>query len=67
MTKTIILFSLLLAFSVANAKTENPNIIIIYVDDLGYGDLSCYGATAVLTPNVDKLAEEGVLFNCLTV
>lgn len=62
MTKTIIFFSLLLAFSLANAKTEKPNIIIIYVDDLGYGDLSCYGATAVSTPNVDKLAEGGILF-----
>ena len=39
-----------------------PNIIIIYVDDLGYGDLSCYGATEVQTPNVDKLAENGIAF-----
>jgi len=39
-----------------------PNIIIIYVDDLGYGDLSCYGATEVETPNVDKLAETGIAF-----
>ncbi|MCC5929186.1 MAG: arylsulfatase [Cyclobacteriaceae bacterium] len=39
-----------------------PNIVIIYVDDLGYGDLSCYGATQVNTPNIDKLAEGGVKF-----
>lgn len=62
MTRIILFFSFLLAFIVTNAKTENPNIIIIYVDDLGYGDLSCYGATAVLTPNVDKLAQGGVMF-----
>lgn len=39
-----------------------PNIIIFYADDLGYGDLSSYGASAVHTPNVDALAEHGVVF-----
>jgi arylsulfatase A len=62
MIRTIILLTFLLASNFVGAITERPNIIIIYVDDLGYGDLSCYGATAVSTPNVDKLAEEGVLF-----
>lgn len=41
---------------------KKPNILIIYVDDLGYGDLSCYGATAVQTPNIDALAKKGVKF-----
>ena len=41
---------------------EKPNIVIIYADDIGYGDLSCYGATAVKTPNVDRLSAEGILF-----
>lgn len=41
---------------------KKPNILIIYVDDLGYGDLSCYGATEVQTPNVDALAKKGVKF-----
>ncbi|MDE3253831.1 MAG: arylsulfatase, partial [Bacteroidota bacterium] len=41
---------------------QKPNILIIYVDDLGYGDLSCYGATAVQTPNVDALAKKGMRF-----
>lgn len=41
---------------------EKPNILIFYVDDLGYGDLGCYGATEVKTPNVDQLAENGILF-----
>lgn len=36
--------------------------MLIYVDDVGYGDLSCYGATAVATPNIDRLAREGLLF-----
>ena len=39
-----------------------PNIIIIYIDDLGYGDLSCYGATRVKTPHVDALAQQGIRF-----
>jgi arylsulfatase A-like enzyme len=40
-----------------------PNVIIIYADDLGYGDLSCYGATELHTPNIDKLANAGLRFN----
>jgi arylsulfatase A-like enzyme len=39
-----------------------PNIIIIYLDDLGYGDLSAYGATEISTPNMDRLAKEGMKF-----
>jgi arylsulfatase A-like enzyme len=41
---------------------EQPNIVIIYADDIGYGDLSCYGAKAVQTPNIDRLAKEGLRF-----
>ena len=37
-------------------------MLIIYADDLGYGDLGCYGATKVQTPNIDKLAAEGRMF-----
>ncbi|MEM1136151.1 MAG: arylsulfatase [Bacteroidota bacterium] len=40
--------------------TKKPNIIIFYVDDLGYGDVSSYGATLVNTPNIDKLADNGL-------
>ena len=43
-------------------KTSQPNIVLIYADDIGYGDLSCYGYSKVQTPNVDKLAAEGVRF-----
>ncbi|MBR3129896.1 MAG: sulfatase-like hydrolase/transferase [Clostridia bacterium] len=43
-------------------QVNNPrNVVIIYVDDMGYGDLSCTGATAISTPNIDALAENGVL------
>jgi arylsulfatase A len=39
-----------------------PNIIVIMADDLGYGDLSCYGATGLQTPNIDRLAKSGIRF-----
>lgn len=42
--------------------TTRPNVIVILADDLGYGDLKCYGAKNVDTPNVDRLAEQGVRF-----
>lgn len=46
----------------AAAQVERPNVIMIVADDLGYGDMSCYGATRVSTPAVDRLAQEGVRF-----
>jgi len=55
--------------SCSGKKTEDkqsgetkPNIIVFYVDDLGYGDVGCYGATSVATPNIDKLASNGIRF-----
>ena len=41
---------------------NRPNVIIIFADDLGYGDLSCYGAKNVKTPNIDRLAQQGIRF-----
>jgi arylsulfatase A-like enzyme len=41
---------------------QKPNIVIIYADDIGYGDLECYGARSVKTPNVNRLADEGIRF-----
>jgi arylsulfatase A-like enzyme len=41
---------------------DHPNVIIIYADDMGYGDLGCYGCKDIATPNVDQLAAEGVRF-----
>jgi len=41
---------------------EHPNIVLIYADDLGYGDASCYGAERVTTPHIDRLAAEGLRF-----
>ncbi len=44
-------------------KTTAPNIVLIYIDDLGYGDLGTYGSQDIPTPNIDKLATEGVQFS----
>ncbi|MDF0693057.1 sulfatase family protein [Aquirufa ecclesiirivi] len=43
-------------------NTNRPNVVFIYVDDLGYGDLSSYGATKIKTPHLDKLAKSGLRF-----
>ncbi len=45
-----------------SSMTRKPNIIHIMADDLGYGDLGCYGQEMIRTPNIDRLAEEGVRF-----
>ncbi|MEO6036113.1 MAG: arylsulfatase [Verrucomicrobiota bacterium] len=58
--RSILFFALTLVL-VAKAA-EKPNIIYIYADDLGYGDVGCYGATKIKTPNIDKLAREGIRF-----
>jgi arylsulfatase A-like enzyme len=46
----------------AQSAPTRPNIVLIYTDDLGYGDVSAYGATALKTPHIDRLAREGLRF-----
>jgi len=60
--KQIILATLLALLCSQSLAAERPNIILIMADDLGYGDVSCYGAKAVQTPAIDRLAREGVRF-----
>ena len=55
------LFALLLPLA-AWAEAKKPNVIYILADDLGYGDLSCYGQKKFQTPNIDRLAKEGLKF-----
>ena len=55
--------TLVASCSTGNDKEETlPNVVLIYCDDLGYGDLSCYGSELHQTPHLDKMAEEGMLF-----
>jgi len=58
---SLLVIILVLANAPGSAQTR-PNIILIYTDDLGYGDVSSYGATALKTPNIDRLAREGQRF-----
>ncbi len=60
---------LVIAFAITLLRVHNialavdrPNIIVLLADDLGYGDLSCFGSPAVKTPNLDRLAQEGMKF-----
>ncbi|MGA7416284.1 MAG: arylsulfatase [Bryobacteraceae bacterium] len=49
-----------LALGAEAASATKPNIVLIYADDVGYGDLSSYGATRIQTPNIDRIAAEGM-------
>lgn len=61
MSQYPLIIPLLLAPSVLNAQ-DRPNVVLIYADDLGYGDLSCYGAKNIQTPNIDALSQRGIRF-----
>ncbi|MCC8095529.1 MAG: sulfatase-like hydrolase/transferase, partial [Tannerellaceae bacterium] len=50
------------ALSLYAQASDQPNIIFIYADDLGYGDLGCYGSQVNRTPNLDRMAAEGIRF-----
>lgn len=64
MNQKFIALVLMLAGSLlaSSAAPANPNIVLILADDLGYGDLGCYGATRLKTPNLDRLANQGLRF-----
>lgn len=60
--KKIASLPLLMACGMSALSAEKPNIIIVYIDDMGFSDPSCYGGNYAPTPNIDKLAEEGIRF-----
>ena len=63
-------FPALLLFVAAVTPTvaaDKPNVVLIVADDLGYGDVGCYGATDIRTPNLDRLAKEGTRFTSFCV
>jgi arylsulfatase A len=59
---TLTLLALLLT-SLLGGETKKPNIVIIFIDDMGYGDVGFNGATGPKTPNLDRMAEEGMIFS----
>jgi arylsulfatase A-like enzyme len=61
MDKRLATATLFLA-AATTVSAQSPNIVLIYADDLGYGDVSAYGATALTTPNIDRLAKAGLRF-----
>jgi len=62
LTGMLIVLLLTLGSSASGAKNPRPNVIIIYLDDMGFGDLSLTGATGYHTPNIDMLAADGIFF-----
>ena len=59
---SLFLLSISFVFSIW-AKSKKPNIVIIFIDDMGYGDVGFNGATGPKTPNLDNMAEEGMIFS----
>ena len=62
MNRYLILLTILLCIGMGSAQGRPPNIVFIMADDLGYGDLGCYGQTLIQTPNIDRLAAQGIRF-----
>src|SRR5262245_4102567 len=65
-TPFLLLAGLGVAFALAGpssaSESSPPNVVLIFADDLGYAELGCYGQKKIRTPNLDKLASEGVRF-----
>lgn len=57
-----LLILLLFLISLNTSKAQSPNVVIVFVDDMGYGDLACFGSPDIETPNLDQMAREGVRF-----
>jgi len=62
LVRTTIRIAVLLALLCAGAQARQPNFVVILTDDQGYGDLGCYGATDIRTPEIDRMAAEGMRF-----
>ena len=62
MLRASAILAVLMCSSLCAAEPSRPNVVLIFADDLGYGDLGCYGATGWTTPNLDRIARDGVRF-----
>ena len=58
----VIVGILVLSATKTHAEERPPNIIMVFIDDMGWGDFSCFGNTTASTPAIDQLADEGVRF-----
>ena len=65
--KTLCLFLKLSLLAAVHAKITTPNLVLIFTDDQGYGDLSCFGSSKIKTPNIDRIAKEGRKFTSFMV
>src|SRR5947209_7717191 len=54
--------AILISPPLARGAEHKPNVVLILADDLGYGDVGCFGQTRIKTPNIDRLAAQGVRF-----
>jgi len=61
--RSAIVLSILLTIFSGNAQGRSPNVVIFYADDMGIGDIGCYGCKDIQTPNIDALARAGVRFS----
>jgi arylsulfatase A-like enzyme len=61
--KTLLIAGLVLVSHLVFAEQKQPNIVFIFADDLGYGDIGSYGATNIRTPNIDRMAAQGAKFD----
>ena len=59
---TVLLFTVLLAAAWAEETQAQPNIVMVFIDDMGWSDFSCFGNQDAKTPNIDRMAEEGIAF-----
>ena len=62
MKRILIAMLVLVTLNTVHAAASRPNIVYILADDLGYGDLGCYGQRTIATPHIDQLAREGLRF-----
>ena len=60
--KTLVVFFVVHLLAFLSASADKPNYVLVFIDDMGWGDFSCFGNKFASTPNIDRLAKEGIRF-----